>query len=70
MFFPEDLSFEDNSLTLAEPEDAHDHDHDHDEEESAVAEGDKPDELPPPLVGECFDTSFLQKFYERKLEFF
>jgi len=50
MFFPEDLSFEDNSLTLAEPEDAHDHDHDHDEEESAVAEGDKPDELPPPLV--------------------
>jgi len=47
MFFAEDLSFEDNTLDSAvlpgpEPED--------DEDESAVAEGAKPEDLPPPLV--------------------
>jgi len=51
MFFPEDLSFEDNTLDVAVlPEGDHDHDHDHDEDESADAEGAKPEDLPPPLV--------------------
>jgi len=47
--FPEDLSFEDNSLdsaVLTGPSD----DHDHEDEESADAEGDKLDDLPPPLL--------------------
>jgi len=48
--FPEDLSFEDNSLDSAvlpaEAEPEHDHDHD----EGAVAEGDEIEDLPPPLV--------------------
>ena len=46
--FPEDLSFEDNSLdsaVLTGPSD------DHEDEESADAEGDKLDDLPPPLLG-------------------
>ena len=52
MFFPEDLSFEDNTLDVAVlPEGDHEHDHDHDEDESADAEGAKPEDLPPPLVG-------------------
>ena len=48
--FPEDLSFEDNSLdsaVLTGPSD----DHDHEDEEGADAEGDKLDDLPPPLLG-------------------
>ena len=48
--FPKDLSFEDNSLdsaVLTGPSD----DHDHEDEESADAEGDKLDDLPPPLLG-------------------
>jgi len=45
--FPKDLSFEDNSLdsaVLTGPSD------DHEDEESADAEGDKLDDLPPPLL--------------------
>lgn len=47
--FPKDLSFEDNTLdsaVLTGPSD----DHDHEDEESADAEGDKLDDLPPPLL--------------------
>ena len=46
--FPEDLSFEDNTLDVAVLPEG---DHDHDEDESADAEGAKPEDLPPPLVG-------------------
>lgn len=45
--FPEDLSFEDNSLDSAVLTGSSD---DHEDEESADAEGDKLDDLPPPLL--------------------
>ena len=67
--FPEDLSFEDNSLDSAVLTGSSD---DHEDEESADAEGDKLDDLPPPLLGKFiwyFVTKIVLAYREKKKYF-